>query len=630
MEQYFKRRKLDEDNGISDLPQDHAERERFINLKPVANQIVTLQTDAGGGKSTLSAAFMRAKKDENISCHYLSFANSNCFDIIEKLVSNGTVDARMVNNKKLPTSAIDTLDHYVSTFNAMTRRYSYGHYTFGPISYNLLFQYKKYVAATQPWKTHRMHKTPSEWRNDVFLAQNLKKMVNELFTPSEHVEQYELSGFVNYCVDNKIVDGHCYTLHCLYKAAMGTINAYHDVYIVDEAQDIDTMALKFFLLLKNKTIIFVGDKKQSIFSSGENNMNVFTYLIRKKIKTIDYTLNCTFRTGNPALKWITQRLGGERHTCSKDETRLVGYRLITLVEHAEEAYPDKLTILCASWCDVIGRLGPYIDRVKLNVYLSADDCRKLDQKIAHREHVKKIFYWWLSGFYFNNSKNVEEFKAMRANGRMFHPKLKNVEGKVDPQDPRCLISASGFERLLVTLSFEDHPMHIKFVSEALFGKSHLLEYISARADVFLPFMQTYRSMPRKINPKFPTIHATSVHAYKGLEAGYIYIDKSVLPHYNSNRHIRFVDKMCLYYVALTRAKKAIYLDEDSRPPVWDINDYAESLKEDACIEFLNMLDDQDCRELSAKFQRKLEFSKDSLKKAMKLDEDEARDAADDV
>tara|TARA_B100000902_G_C27304167_1_gene914446 strand:+ start:81 stop:1517 length:1437 start_codon:yes stop_codon:yes gene_type:complete len=309
---------------------------RSLDISTFDNKNVFLKANAGAGKTTEILNFI--KNHTSYSILVVSFCTQNTEDMKNKMDKlNMVYHTTKSPNPMLQVRTFDSLAVANRGNLSNDRDYLSVHYA------------NKHITECFRDSPFDHHRPVMDMKKDIVSSKEWSKQMYD------------------YMINNKVKQN-------IHLNQLFMVEKYHylpfDIIIVDEAQDLSSVRIKFFQkpMKQNKLKIYVGDPKQSIFYQN----NVFYG------KALTFTLTHTFRYGGEVVDWIN--IYGNKHTSFK-KTKMLN-------ESIEEYIQDKkITILISTWNQVL----TYIDLFKSQkLSLSAKSKKKILSQIANHKKYTKI------------------------------------------------------------------------------------------------------------------------------------------------------------------------------------------------------------------------------------------------
>lgn len=327
-------------------PCDIKTREKFrtLNVDKFDNKRVFLSANAGAGKTREIIHFLQ--NHSNYSICLVSFTNSVVADIKKKL--------KEVHWKNVDVRTYDSL----CKENGDTLLKENGDTLLGRgIDYEGFYSKKR--AAT--------------------ILRNCtdEKITYENFNDLQwKIIRNHLDDLYKYCKRKNVRNGIVNKLLMFYKYVCKD----YDIFIVDEAQDLETTKSKFFDTINKKATIFVGDPKQALYVEN----TIFDSIYDDE--DVSLTLTHTFRYGSELIDLINSGPCDTHTAYSNKETNIYIGRTI------DECIDKIDVILITAWKHVLA----YAHLIKENkIFLSKKAIKGIRENI---DNHKKYLVWkkiWL-------------------------------------------------------------------------------------------------------------------------------------------------------------------------------------------------------------------------------------------
>ena len=336
----------------SRVPEDEEIRERFrtLDVSNYNNKRVFLQANAGAGKTTLIMDFLKNHREHNICI--ISYTRSVVNSVQRQL-------------KKY------NLDCECTTFDGLCLR-----------NKNQLVGFKEHDRSYSSQYTALAIYNKSTG-DKLSLDRHHKKFIED---------HEEMKKLYNYCERTKKSNVYSNLMLMYYKYVYRDF----DIFIIDEAQDLDKWKRRFFTtkLPSVKAKIFVGDPKQSLYCE----YNIFD-TIKKEDEHLKLTH--TYRYGSDLIKYLNNT-GYEYHTSFKDKRTRIHESI-----KIKDCIHDVDFILVSAWKHALNYLP----------YLQSNECtlwkKGKEKMLTEIEHHKEYVIWknkWLS-----QKRNQDEEEYFTAN-----------------------------------------------------------------------------------------------------------------------------------------------------------------------------------------------------------------------
>lgn len=485
-------------------PADNAERLKLIKLsikKLKPDAMIFVEADAGGGKTHTCKLFLDAHPDTRI--HYMSFCNTNIYDMNEKLGKS-------------------------RTFRIFGRYWSQARHirsTFDSFCWQMCGWAKRCPKQTFDKLDTYLIKWLREQADRAGDNKHIREFRQTILRSSTIPDDWWGYDFLGWCKEKEVRDQEIYNYYTLALVRLKELRTHHNVYIIDEAQDLKEIALVLFKYLP-AIKIFVGDGKQSIYgdaTSKKNRVyNVFKYFKCDKITKIK--LSVSFRTGQTLLNWVSTNMDHKCVSSSRIDTK---YEFGTEWKQFFSTKQPEQTgaMLEPNWLYIIEIfLENYKRHKDTHFYITRDDLNK----IATREKLRKMC--------------ISELKSLGLSYKLtLREKDKN--------------------------NFQSHLLRK--------GKEWLMDYLPPAYNKFIGFNDIYGKYNYIKGANI--IRLSTIHGFKGSEAGYVYVSENSLP--INQTHGDWIHRTNLFYVAVTRPTHRLRLPKHEGkpcdPPDWEepqIND----------------------------------------------------------
>jgi len=183
-----------------------------------------------------------------------------------------------------------------------------------------------------------------------------------------------LDDLYKYCKRKNVRNGIVYRLLMFYKYVCKD----YDIFIVDEAQDLETIKSKFFDTINKKATIFVGDRKQALYVED-------TIFDSVHDEDVSLTLSHTFRYGSELIDLLNSGPCDTHTAYSNKETNLYIGRTI------DECIDKIDVILITAWIHIL----PYARLIKEHkIFLSKKAIKNIQVKIdTHKTYLIWYKIW---------------------------------------------------------------------------------------------------------------------------------------------------------------------------------------------------------------------------------------------
>ena len=353
-----------------------------------------------------------------------------------------------------------------------------------------------------------------------------------------------------------------------------SIKSYLDYVLVDECQDLSELQQSFLKTLGNDSrFIFVGDEKQAIYGfAGADTKSIFK--ITQKYDLIQLPLNICYR-------------------CPKNIIKLVQLEVLPTIEYNKDRL-DEGKLECIERSDIIKKIQPNdiiitrrnADLLRLFTDLTVN--KKVQIKLLNKDLVSNIvnnltrmINWYIDRY--NKGLNIEKelYKWMDSKGipRQFLEQDvldKDIENKI--KELVAIRKNKPITKQKHTVDYLTKCM-VEYKLEGNYNEnkeSEGSEELTAYYSIIESFIEMFKEKVNAISVKdlitfindFLSLNEakevpilSTVHKMKGGEADNIFIyDYPRFPYcYGNMSEDDKQQEINLQYVALTRAKKSLYL-----------------------------------------------------------------------
>ena len=388
--------------------------------------------------------------------------------------------------------------------------------------------------------------------------------------------------------------------------------------MIDEFQDTNYAQFHLIKLISQDNLCVVGDDKQSIYGWRGAEVDLFFKFskIFKDVKTIKLFINYRsdkniIKASNLFADYLASNLNSHLQPFSKNKGLVTFHNSYSEVEEAEyissiitpnsailyrshylKNYLMKYFILNEIPYTVTDGVSFFELRVSKSL-LSLLKYKETNEEqyfvsfllfsdIFNKEQLKKAKllslsknYQSLDRFLLENLNSLEDIAPKYANI------IKNILINVKNLSKEEIITKINLKDLFKKRSsYTSSQEEIKKIDRKI-NNLELFQMLFNKKK-YKGFKEFYKSWQNKI-AKGETVHFMSIHASKGLEFDNVFIignNKAILPSKNSIMVNMLEEEKRLFYVAITRAKKKVYILSTS-------NLYRQQMKSSCFVEYLS-------------------------------------------
>ncbi len=400
----------------------------------------------------------------------------------------------------------------------------------------------------------------------------------------------------------------------LFKENINILNNYQEIYkyiFIDEYQDTNEAQYQLSKMIseKYKNICVVGDNDQSIYSwRGANYKNILNFekdnkntkiiLLEQNYRstqTILKAANCVIKNNierKDKVLWTENECGSKikyiRANDEKDEANKVLKEVIILKENGISL--NKMAVL----------------------YRMNSQSRVLEESLL----AKNIPYKVVGSYAFYNRKEIKDLLAylkliynqdddVSLLRIINYPKRKIGEKSVEELSTKAILEKKSlydaiesgkeleFKNIIEEIKKQSQNVSLTELIDIILDKAgirqELISEKTLEADIRLENLEEFKSITKdfeehsgiisledfldeisllseldeKENDNVPKLNLMTIHAVKGLEFDYVFVvglEENIFPHINSfESNNELEEERRLFYVAITRAKKGLYL-----------------------------------------------------------------------